>query len=400
MLAFGFVWGTLHVGFFGRREIVDVGAYKSYGDAVVDGRVPYRDFHVGYPPAALPVFIVPSVISSEHYRRVFEFIMLECGAAALGFAALTLRVVGAGLQRLVLAVAFVALAPLALGSVVLSRYDLWPAAITAAALAALVSGRSRLALAVLAVAVAAKFYALVLLPLALLFVARQRGNREALKAFTAFAVALALLTIPFLFGAHGLAQTGEAQATRSLQIESLGSSVLLVAHRLGAYAATVVSGPGSQNLAGGLPDLLANVTTVVQILAVVAVWLLYARGPATRERLLVAAAAAVTGFVAFDRVLSPQYLVWLLPLVPLVAGRLGLAAAGVLLAGVLLTQAWFPQHYFDLVALRGEIWLVLARDLVLVGLYGLLVVGLWRSDVSAEPRRRIIGAWPSSPTPS
>jgi hypothetical protein len=375
-LAFGFSWGMLHFGFFGRYQIVDVGAYQAYGDAVMDGKVPYRDFHLGYPPFALPVFIVPSFASAAHYRGVFEFLMLQCGVAAVGFAALTLRAVGASLARIAVAVGFIALAPLVLGSVVLSRYDLWPAAITAAALAALVSGRPRLASGLLAVAVAAKFYAAVLLPLALVFVYRQRNGREALKALAVFVLVLAPLTIPFLFGGNGLADTSHDQATRALQIETLGSSILLAAHQLGAYAATVVSGPGSQNLAGDLPDMLATVSAAVQALAVVVVWVLYARGPATRERLLMASAAALAAFVAFGRVLSPQYLVWLVPVVPLVAGRLGLAAAGILTAALALTQAWFPQRYFDLVALQGETWLVLARNLVLVLLYGLLTIGL------------------------
>ena len=65
------------------------------------------------------------------------------------------------------------------------------------------------------------------------------------------------------------------------------------------------------------------------------------------QRLLRYAAACVCAFVAFDKVLSPQYLLWLIPLVPLVRGTRGAAATGLLTAACVLTQVWFPQRYFD-----------------------------------------------------
>jgi hypothetical protein len=80
-------------------------------------------------------------------------------------------------------------------------------------------------------------------------------------------------------------------------------------------------------------------------------------------------AASVTAFIVFDKVLSPQFLIWLLPLVPLVRGRRGLAASGLLALALLLTQIWFPIRYFDLVRFDPfPSWVLLARDLVLVAL--------------------------------
>jgi Na+/H+-dicarboxylate symporter len=74
-------------------------------------------------------------------------------------------------------------------------------------------------------------------------------------------------------------------------------------------------------------------------------------------------------------VLSPQYLIWLLPLVALVRGRRGAAAGALLVVSMLLTQLWFPYRYLDLVYGFDPTasWLVLARDLALVVLLATLV---------------------------
>src|SRR5207244_2768132 len=94
--------------------------------------------------------------------------------------------------------ALAAASPLALGSIVLSRYDLWPAALTAAALAALLSGRDRLALGTLGLAAAAKAYPLVLLPVALIWIGRRSGRRRALEALAAFVAVAGACVLPFL----------------------------------------------------------------------------------------------------------------------------------------------------------------------------------------------------------
>ena len=371
----GVAWALLHVvDFYAEGQIVDTPVYRGYGEAIADGKVPYRDFALEYPPGALPVFALPALGAPADYDVLFEFLMLACGAAAVAFLAIALAALEPSRARLYAGVALAALSPLALGSVILTRYDLWPAALCAAALAAFVSGRERLGFAALALAVAAKIYPLVLLPLALVYAGRQRGGREAAIGLGVFAAVLTLLFGPFaLVAPDGLVDSFERQAGRPLQIESLGSALLLAAHQVALYTPAVVSSHGSQNLAGSLPDALATVQTVVQALAVAAVWIVFARGRGGREELVAASAAAVVAFVAFGKVLSPQFLIWLLPLVPLVAGRAGLAAGGLLAAALVLTQLWFPSRYWEMVALSPAGWLVLLRDVALVALFAVLV---------------------------
>jgi hypothetical protein len=375
-------WALLHQGFYERDQIVDTPIYERYGEAIVDGEVPYRDFQVEYPPAALPVFVVPAIGEAD-YRTRFEGLMAGLGVGLV----LVVATVSPG------AAMFVAGAPLLLGSVVLTRFDLWPAFLTAAAVALLVRGRFRLALGGLGLGTAAKLYPALLAPVALAHVWRTRGRREALVCGAVFGAVIAATVLPFfVLSPGGVWDSFWVQGGRPLQIESLGAAVLLAAHSFGLDL-TMESSHGSQNLAGGAADALAVGTTVLQIAVVLAIWAWYARGPADRERLLRACAAAVCAFVAFGKVLSPQFLIWLIPLVPLMRGRRSVAASAVLAAALVLTQLWFPYRYWEL-ALEFDAaasWLVLARDLALVALVGVLTApaaaGPARSAWRDRPRR-------------
>jgi hypothetical protein len=347
------VVGVLHVGFYGRHLILDTTTYRTYGSAVVHGEIPYRDFDVEYPPGALPVFVAPALLYDRpaefvQYNRLFQVMMVLCGIGAL----LAMRTVARSHSPLLVA----ALAPLLLGSVVLYRFDLWPTALAVAALAALASGRERWAFALLALATAAKIWPIVLLPL---FPWSRRG-------LAVFGLVLGAVLVPFwLVAGDGLWDSVRGQLTRPLQVESLGGSALVA---LGADVRSVHS-HGSDNLVGRGVGPVQAVTTLLQITAVVAVWIAARRGGDLARW----SAAAVCAFVAFGKVLSPQFLVWLIPLVALAGRRSALALFA---AALVLTQVEFPFRYERLAfgLDRGVAGIVLARDLLLVALLVALVL--------------------------
>jgi hypothetical protein len=378
-------WGVLHRGFFTHDAIVDTPVYERYGSAIDSGQVPYRDFSLEYPPGALPVFALPALgdAHGDAFRRRFELQMAFLGEVLVICVAVALVALGAGRRWLLAALGFVALAAVALGPVVLSRFDLWPAALTAAALAALLSGRIRLGHVALGAAVAAKLYPAVLVPITIAYVWKREGRREALVCGGLLLAVLAAIFVPFVVLApHGVWESFWNQASRPLQIESLGAALLLAGHHVFGYGLTMDSSHGSQNLAGRGPDAFAVALSVLQLAALIATWILFARGPATRERLLLASAAALVAFVALGKVLSPQFLIWLIPVVPLASGRRGLTASVLLAAALVVTQLWFPYRYWDLALHFGalESWLVLARDIVLVALFAVLIWPLRESN--------------------
>jgi uncharacterized membrane protein len=369
-------WGLLHTGWYDDGEIVDTPVYSRYGDAVENGKVPYRDFRPEYPPGALPAFVVPALLSDddeEDFRDTFEWLMCAFGVATVLLAAVTLRGVAATRARTVAALGLVGAFPLLLGSVVLTRFDLYPTALLVASLAALVHERDRLGLGLLGAAIAVKLFPAVVVPVAVAYTWRRRGRREALVCLSICGVVVALAFLPFLLLApEGVARSIGHQLSRPLQIESLGSALFLAAHHLTGVGVEVRSGHGSQNLQATGTAIAAFLFSLVQLAVLVWIWL---RRPAAKEELLRWSAAALVAFVALGKVLSPQFLIWLAPTVPLVGGLRGLRASVLLAVALVLTQLWFPSRYWDLARDLDPFpsTLVVLRDLVLVAVLVVLV---------------------------
>ena len=141
----------------------------------------------------------------------------------------------------------------------LSRFDLWPAALTALALAAVAGGRFRLGHGLLGLGTAAKFYPAVLLPLAVAYTWKRRGRREALLGLVLTVGVFALVLLPFVVLAPGgVWHSIDVQLRRPLQVESLGAAFLLVAHHVFGVGLTGETSHGSQNLAGSSANVVGT----------------------------------------------------------------------------------------------------------------------------------------------
>ncbi len=365
-------WVALHHGWLSRGQIMDTPVYQNYGDAIVHGEAPYRDFSVEYPPGALPTFAAPSLVSEEgnatEYRRHFGTVMAACGVALLVALAFSVMSLGFGTVAAAGALGLAALAPLLLGSVVLTRFDLWPAALVAGGMAGVLWGRLRLGHALLGAGIAAKIWPGLLLPLTVAYVWRTRGRREALICLgISVAVVVAVVLPFFVLSPHGVWSSFSRQLSRPLQIESIGAALIVASHHVFGTGATMVSSRGSQNLSGGFASAVGVLQSVVQLGVLVAIWFAFARRDRSREELVRYAAATVVAFIALGKVLSPQFLIWLIPLVPLVRRW---SVALLYVGALVLTQAWFPKHYWSYALHFSEAvtWLVLLRDAVLVAL--------------------------------
>jgi hypothetical protein len=397
----------------------DVPLYQSFGDRIVDGAVPYRDVRIEYPPGALPAFVLPSLVASgqgpvyepelndaaRSYARAFAALMTLLLAATVLLTSASLEALGATVGHAAIALGLVAATPLLLGELALTRFDALPVALTALAVTALLRGHPRLAGVALGAAISAKLYPLLLLPLFAVYVVRRRGVREAVIGVALAAATVAAIVLPFVALAPGDAWFSiRAQLTRGVQVESLPGNVAValgrVADELGLGSLGVGVDEGgtgavrSADVTGGLGQALGLLGGLAAIAVVVAVWVAaWRRSEASRGRLVRDCAAVVAAQLALGRVLSPQFVLWLVPLVPLVAGRRGRVASALLALALVATQIWFPDLYRDYVNDRGafETGYLLVRNALVLGVLAALVwpaAGLVRSPSRATAANR------------
>jgi Glycosyltransferase family 87 len=356
-------------GLFSHAYPGDTSVYANIGRRLVEhGQIPYRDYFSEYPPGTVPVFALPALIWNAHYVLVFKVLMAAC---AVGFTACSAWV----LRRLELSrlrLAPIVVSPLLLGPVFLNRYDPLAALIVSLALVALLRARRATAGGLLGAGTAIKLYPLVTLPLL--------ARRAALlgRAGKAYLIVAALLVLPFVaLGPGGVRYSTRVQLGRQLQIESLGSSLLLAGSKLGLHHVQWVAGeanqPSSINLGGSLPDAVGDASSLLALAVVALVALAYWRGRDDDARLVTAFAATIVGFTVFGKVLSPQYLTWLVPLVPLAAGRRGLQASAPFVAALALSM---PEYLFwgrhGVLNQNWTVWLLLVRNGLLAATFWLL----------------------------
>jgi hypothetical protein len=355
----------------------DTETYSRYGRALVNhGRIPYHDFYDEYPPGSVPVFAAPAVIWDAHYVLVFKLLMTACGIGCVLCAVWIVQRLRLTSWRL----APLVLAPILMGPVFLNRYDPLPALLTSLALVALLQARGTATGALLGAGTAIKIYSVVTLPLAWRRLEGPVWRGRPLRAgpIVAFVVTAGILFLPFFaIAPGGVGFSFKTQIERHLQIETLGSSLLLAGSKLGIHHVDWIAGkPGSIDLGGAVPDVVATLSSLLALVLVALVAVRYWRGPDTDARLVTAWAAAVAAWTIFGKVLSPQYMTWLAALVPFAAGRRGLHAAAVFLAALMLTQVEYFGGDHGLRDQDWVVWALLLRNLLLVWCFVLLYAQL------------------------
>ncbi|KQO95838.1 glycosyltransferase 87 family protein [Leifsonia sp. Leaf264] len=334
-----------------------------------------------YPVGALLPVVLPAVFGAAAYQLVW-FLLLT---AANGISLWVLT--DAGRRRSAYPAAWWWLAILLiLSPVALLRLEGFTGPMVIVALV-LLGTRPRLASALLAAAAWIKVW-----PAAVLLAALIASGRRRIIAISAGLTSLSILAIAVAAGGlWHVASFLTTQGSRHLQLESvLGTPWLwmAIAHVPGAEVyqdwaleTREVSGPGDiWIMENGTGVMLA----AVAVIAVLIGWAHRRRGASDADMrlFLTGALALATAFIVFDKVGSPQYMLWLAPIVVVGIAQLGRAwrVPTVLLTAIAVaTTLVFPLFYLQLIDLDpGAATVLGVRNLLLVVLLGWTVRELWR----------------------
>jgi hypothetical protein len=262
-------------------------------------------------------------------------------------------------------------APLAL-----ARFDLVPALFVLAAVFARDRGRSATWSALLSIGVVVKAFPLFLYPALL------RGERRRRRVVVAGAIPMLLCAgaVIVMGDEFGSAITYHTQ--RALQVESLGAAPFEIAHVLGASGVTSTVGHGGFEISASGATAVRWVS--VGVGAALYLWLVIA-GWRSRATNLELACGLLAVLVVFAPVLSPQFLLWILPVS---ACAYGLGRENVvLLAALVLTQIEL-QHYDGVDGLQANfVWPLAARNLMLLVYLCLVAAPILRGRADSRAMR-------------
>jgi hypothetical protein len=359
----------------------DVRFYGAKVERMFQGELPYRDVATEYPPGSVPFTILPGLVvgTGAGYRLAFACEMLAVDAVGLWAATRLARVVDRARPRRI-PLAYV-LAMVAVGPLLVLRFDLVPAVCVLVAAAMAAEGRLGWAAAALGYGTAAKIFPGVLAPLLVLGLVPALGwRRSLLRTVPPFLAGFGLTVVPaFALSVRGTADSVLYHVQRGVQIESLWANLIGVAHLFGLPARTVY-GFGAYDLtseASGVAKALSGALTLAALAG--AAWLVWRRARARGGLGPADWAGAFTlgtfAFVLPSRVLSPQYLVWLCaPMVGLAAVLAGRRALWTLVVAAVVSQVIFPFRYTQLRRLYPfDIGLLTLRNLLLVAACVLVV---------------------------
>lgn len=323
----------------------EIGNYHLVADRIATGDRPYQDFDLEYPPGELPFVLLADKLPPLPYQTAFVLICVAVDG--LGLAALYRLARRTGNWWGVLL--WLLLVP-ALGPLVYSRTDIFVATAIAWAVERAHAGRFTASGGWLGFGAAVKLVPVLLLPAVL--VASGRNTRRRVAA--GFIAIVVVATLPFVRQIGGIwIDVIRYHADRGVLGESIWGSLLVTWRQMRGAGSGYVFEFGSWDVVGGAAGALERLSSVASLSVLAgsaaASWVIARTNDVARLAVLMTATLIL--LVVSGRVLSPQYMAWLIGAVSVglcFAPRELRVTAWLIALATVLTTIGFPFLWFDL----------------------------------------------------
>ncbi|MGL5807173.1 MAG: glycosyltransferase 87 family protein [Xenococcaceae cyanobacterium] len=354
----------------------DLSLYYNCSLKLLEGKLPYRDFALEYPPLALLSFVLPELLMLDRAPSFDRYILFFAIAntifvALIGY--LLWRILSLWhRQRQYIPTLLIYTLSIAIASPLLPwRYDLFPAFLTLAALFFFVRNSPNLVGIFTAIGILTKLYPLFFLPIFAIYYFVDKQYRSLISLSIGCFGTIFLIISPFLFlEPKQFFSFLNYHQMRGLQIESLFGGIIILSDVINFTDTKIIFNYGAFHLEKSsltelvlpcLPRLFFLAFGIILINCFAKLWEeRNTQGSIAFNTLVAYLAIALLAFIITNKVFSPQYLIWLLPFIPLLSIRQSLLMALIWAITIYI----FPYGYHQLLKMDATlVWLLNIRNL-------------------------------------
>ena len=359
-------------------------------DQLFNGDIPITE----YPPLSLIFFVIPRIFFSDPFGYNIGYVIMIFVITIVGLHLMRRTAESLNMNPVWAMTIYSVLIALLL-EYVADRYDIIPAVMTLASFYFFINKKMPAAFIILALAMMTKLYPAILLPIYLIIYMVERDWKGFATGTVWFLIGAAVVALPCLLIEPDLIMGFMGyHSARPLEIDSFAATLIYPFSLFGLtdvwiQASTDAGSYGSDNLRGPLCDAVAPWLTPIMMVLIVLFILWYGsvryRLEKVDERAFVLSAAIFISlmiFILVGKVLSSQYIIWVIPFLALSLllmkdHKLKWRIFWLSVATVVLTQINFAYTY--LVTGGGEsisslsIIMILVRNLMLLAITLLLL---------------------------
>jgi hypothetical protein len=352
----------------------DFTVYHQTSLKVLSGQVPFRDFRLEYPVFSLIPLLLPGVVnllfhsSFKSYCVLFTLqnvLYLAMSAWVISKIKFSENNPGENVLSFTLFCLFFI-------PILLFRYDSFPVFLSICMIWAM-PHRPTLTGVFLALAIGAKLYPVIFAPVIFFYYFCNQDYRK-LSAFVigGLSVLLATLVISLPFTGLSFFDFLKYHGQRGIQLESVTSGIILLLNQLGLADVTLINNFGSYNIETPASSAILQFITIATpitfgLLLCMIVWVFLAEkrtaGKISIDSAIYAFTLLLLAFLMLNKVMSPQYMIWLFPVVP----YLGKVTRIKFVITLMLTITIYPGWYNDLTLFKlVPVIMLNARNLLIL----------------------------------